>query len=94
VGSRPRIRHRRRDGITTAYPALVTLKVRAGLPSLRRRSFVHAVERSLDRLRARNGFRVGEYSIQSNHAHFVIEADNATELGRGMKALGTRFRGS
>src|SRR5262249_4948218 len=34
---------------------------------------------------------VVEYSIQSNHAHFVIEATSAVELGRGMKALGTRF---
>jgi hypothetical protein len=34
---------------------------------------------------------VVEYSIQSNHAHFVIEAANADELGRGMKALGARF---
>ena len=32
-----------------------------------------------------------EYSIQSNHAHFVVEADGADALGRGMKALGARF---
>jgi hypothetical protein len=49
-------------------------------------------ERSLRALRARSGgFRVVEYSIQSNHAHFVIEAESAAELGRGMKALGTRL---
>ena len=74
-----------------AHPALVTLKARDGLPSLRRRELVRRFERSLAALRARREFRVVEYSIQSNHAHFVIEAATADELGRGMKALGTRF---
>jgi REP-associated tyrosine transposase len=90
-GPRPRVRHRSRDGVAAAHPALVTLKVRAGLPSLRRRSLVQRFEHSLLTLRPRNDFRVVEYSIQSNHAHFVIEATNADELGRGMKALGARF---
>ncbi len=47
--------------------------------------------RSLRALRGRTDFRVVEYSVQSNHAHFVIEAANPAELGCGMKALGTRF---
>jgi REP element-mobilizing transposase RayT len=69
----------------------VTLKVREGLPSLRRRGLVTQLEHSLRALRTRIDFRVVEYSIQSNHAHFVIEATNADDLGRGMKALGARF---
>jgi len=73
------------------HPALVTLKVKAGLPSLRRRALVAQLEQSIAALRSRTHFRVVEYSIQSNHAHFVIEAENAHELGRGMKALGARF---
>jgi predicted acetyltransferase len=52
---------------------------------------VRRFERSLAALRARSSFRVVEYSIQSNQVHFVIEADGASELGRGMKALGVRF---
>jgi hypothetical protein len=31
------------------------------------------------------------YSIQSNHAHLIVEADNAAALGRGMKSLAARF---
>jgi putative transposase len=91
IGPNPRIRHRSRAGFAAAHPALVTLKVRAGLPSLRKRSFVRRFEGSLRALRDRSDFRVVEYSIQSNHAHFVIEAASAAELGRGMKALGARF---
>ncbi len=93
VGANPRIRHLSRSGVVAAHPALVTLKVRAGLPSLRRRAFVRRIERALAAMHARGGFRVVHYSLQSNHAHFVIEAANAAELGRGMKALGTRFAG-
>jgi hypothetical protein len=85
------VRHRSRDGVAAAHPALVTLKVRDGLPSLRRRVLVRAFELSLAALRARGDFRVVEYTIQSNHAHFVVEADDAAALGRGMKALGARF---
>jgi REP element-mobilizing transposase RayT len=77
--------------VAAAHPALVTLKVREGLPSLRRRALVQRFERSLTALRARSDFRVVEYSIQSNHVHFVIEADAADALAGGMKAIGVRF---
>jgi REP-associated tyrosine transposase len=61
------------------------------MPSLRRRDLVRRFERSLATLRARRDFGVVEYSIQSNHVHLVIEVTSADALGRGMKALGTRF---
>ena len=64
------------------YPALVTLKVRAGLPSLRRRELIRRLERSLATLRARGDFRIVEYSIQSNHVHFILKAEDAKGLGR------------
>src|SRR5215831_427628 len=53
VGSNPRIRHRSRADVAAAYPLLVTIKVRAGLPSLRRRTLVDRLERSFAALRAR-----------------------------------------
>ena len=90
-GPRPRIRHRSRPAISATHPALVTLKVRPGLPSLRRRNLVRRFERSLLGVRDKPAFRVVQYSVQSNHVHLVIEADGPAELGRGMKALGTRF---
>src|SRR5574338_712086 len=38
----------------------------------------------------RAGFRVFAYSIQGDHLHLVVEADDARALARGMKAVGTR----
>ena len=41
---------------------------------------MESFERSLAGRRERAAFRVVEYSIQSDHAHFVIEADTADDL--------------
>lgn len=89
-GPSPRIRHGSRVGIGAAYPLLVTIRVAPGLPSLRRPELVRALEESIAAVRGRRGFRVSQYSLQSNHAHFLIEADDERALGRGMKALGAR----
>ncbi|MCY3819094.1 MAG: hypothetical protein OXH52_06990, partial [Gammaproteobacteria bacterium] len=37
------------------------------------------------------GFRVAHYSIQDDHAHFLIEAAGARRLANGMKSLAARF---
>jgi len=31
------------------------------------------------------------YSLQGNHAHLIVEADDRAALGRGMMAIGTRL---
>lgn len=82
--------HLPRGQVRANEPTHVTLRVRAVVPNLRSVRFVRAFEDSLRRLR-RDDFRVVHYSIQSNHAHFVIEADGGRSLARGMMALATRF---
>jgi REP element-mobilizing transposase RayT len=67
----------------------VTLKVRDGIPSLRTVRLVRELERSFAAGCERNDFRLVHYSIQGNHAHLIVEADNESALGRGMKALGS-----
>ena len=37
------------------------------------------------------GFRVIHYSIQNDHAHFMVEAFGAKRLANGMKSLAARF---
>jgi REP-associated tyrosine transposase len=74
-----------------ADPAHVTLRLRPGLPSLRSPRLVRVFEQSLIRAAVRPDFRLVHYSLQSNHAHLVVEAADPTALGRGMKALGTRL---
>jgi REP element-mobilizing transposase RayT len=69
----------------------VTLRLRPGLPSLRRPRFVREFRRSLAEVAARGDFRVVHFSLQANHAHFLVEADDRGALGRGMKAVGSRL---
>jgi REP element-mobilizing transposase RayT len=68
----------------------VTLKVRSGLPSLRRVSFVGELERSLAAACERGRFRVVHYSIQHDHVHLVVEAASKLALACGMKSIGSR----
>jgi len=72
----------------------VTLKVRAGIPSLRRRDVVREVEDAFRRGRVRAGrerFRLAHYSIQGNHLHAIVEAEGTDALGRGMMSVAIRF---
>ncbi|MCY3621162.1 MAG: transposase, partial [Gammaproteobacteria bacterium] len=39
----------------------------------------------------RPGFRVVHYSVQDDHAHFLVEADDKLCLANGVKSLGARF---
>ncbi len=49
-------------------------------------------ERSLARSGCERGdFRVVQYSILRNHAHFLVEAKDRDALGRGMKSLTRRL---
>ncbi len=72
-------------------PAHVTLRALPGVPSLRSIPIVRAIERSFARGCARPGFRLVQYSLQGNHAHLIVEADDQVALGRGMMAIGTRI---
>jgi REP element-mobilizing transposase RayT len=89
-GPNPRIRHRSRIGFSHRLPCHVTLKVREGVPSLRTVELVRELVRSFTASCERNDFRLVQYSIQGNHAHLIVEADDEAALGRGMKAIGSR----
>ena len=90
-GPNPRVRHRSRDGVDARLPSLVTLKVRRGIESLRNGRVVREVEASFREACERGDFRLVHYSIQDDHAHLIVEADDRDALGRGMKALSSRF---
>jgi hypothetical protein len=69
----------------------VTLRLRAGLPSLRTVRLVREIEHSFAAGHERQGFRLVHYSLQGNHAHLVVEAQDRHALGRGMMAVAARL---
>ena len=85
------VHHLRRDPLPSGCPAHVTVRVRRGIPSLRRRAFVREFRETLRRGCERGEFRVVHYSVQRNHVHLIVEAAGKQALGRGMKSVGIRL---
>jgi len=71
-------------------PVHATLRLRHGLPSLRRHVVRGQVLRALAEGRERFGFRLNQFSLQSNHLHLIVEADDGRALSRGMKGIAVR----
>ena len=79
--------HRRRQCITRRTPAHVTLRVHRELVSLRTQGRAKVVRAAIAAVCARDGLRVIDWSIQGNHVHLVVEADDNAMLSRGMQGL-------
>lgn len=86
-----RVSHAARPVLARGRPVHATLRLRGDVPSLRRKALLVVVEAALRGVLGREGFRVVHYSIQSNHAHFIIEATEGDLLARGMQALSIRL---
>jgi hypothetical protein len=61
-----------------------------GVADLRLAFVVSRVKNAIA-LSTREGFRVVHYSVQHDHLHFILEANDASELSRGTRALAIRI---
>jgi REP element-mobilizing transposase RayT len=84
------VSHRAREAFAPRFPQHVTLRVRAGVPSLRRGATV-ALIRQIVSAAGRADFAVVELNVLGNHLHLLVEADGAAALSRGMQGLGVRL---
>jgi REP element-mobilizing transposase RayT len=71
-------------------PVHVTLRLIAGLPSLRRREAVRWIRRCIQRAH-KDWFSVVHFTVQTNHLHLIVEAADRRALSRGMQGLGVRL---
>jgi REP element-mobilizing transposase RayT len=83
-------RKKRRERFRGGKPVHVTLRMRDGLPRLRCRRLVSELRRSFGEACERGDFRLVHYSVQQNHIHLLVEAEDQAALGRGMKSIGAR----
>lgn len=88
--SRSRVPHVARPGHDARTPVHVTLRLREGLPSLRSGLVRARVLRALGDGCERFGFRLNQFSLQSNHVHLIVEAEDQRALTRGMKGIAVR----
>ena len=79
--------HVARPEIAKRFPIHVGLRVRKDVGRLRRGPIYRAIARALQRTLAEAGFRVAHTSIQHNHLHFLVEADDKAALSHGMRSL-------
>ena len=86
-GERPGVSHRTRAPLASRFPVLVTVRLRDGLPNLRRRSEHEVLWGALASGKEQSGFRLVHYSIQGNHLHFMMEGTDRSRFSRGVQGL-------
>src|SRR4051794_27843912 len=85
TGEKSGVSHLRRSRVTRHHPVHVTLRVVASVGNLRLAKRTRVVRAALAAgKQGVRGFRLVHYSIQSNHLHLLVEADNGGALARGM----------
>ena len=90
-GARPRVMHRPRERIVARVPVHVTIRLRRGIPTLAPAAVRATVPIIVGEACVRHGFRVVHYSIQRDHLHLLIEAQNNRSIACGMKSVGARI---
>ncbi len=81
----------KRPRLSPHHPVHVTLRIRNDAPRLRRAHAWAVLRACFRRGRDRFGFRLVHFSVQTNHAHLICEADDARALSRGMQGLAIRI---
>ncbi len=91
VATRPNVPHRTRSRNKARHPVHVTLRVIEGVRSLRsplaHKILLEALKEGCDH----SGFRLVEYSVQTNHMHLICEAEDREVLSRGIQGMCVRM---
>ena len=86
------VSHRVRETFDGARAALhVTVRVARNVPSLRSQRGFAVVAHALKAEARRGELRVVHYSVQGNHVHLVVEADDRVALARRMQGFSIRL---
>jgi REP element-mobilizing transposase RayT len=89
--AKPRTPHRARASLSRHVPAHIVLRAAKGLPSLREQVVARAVGHVIRTMRTvRDDFRIVEFSIQSNHVHLIVEADDDRVLSSAIRSFEAR----
>jgi hypothetical protein len=87
---RPSMPHATRPKVDPRYPVQVTIRGTRGLASFRSPRVFGALRRTIARASV-DGFRVIHFSIQQDHAHFIVEGDEARRARGGVHGLAIRL---
>ncbi|MEA2753126.1 MAG: REP-associated tyrosine transposase [Myxococcales bacterium] len=88
--ARPNVVHRTRPVHHAECPLHITLRRAKGLPGFRNERVHRVLQRAIRDTR-RDGFRITHYSVQADHVHIIVEADDPTTLTNGMRSFAVRI---
>src|SRR5262249_14552276 len=86
-GRRAGERHEARPDFKPYHPLHVVMRVVPAVGSLRRRAMYKAVRDASITAALRERFRIVHVSLQRDHVHMLVEADDKLALGRGMQGF-------
>jgi len=89
-GERAGVSHAKRPKLAARFPVSITLRLLPGLRTLRENG-THERIRELLAASTTESFRVIEYSVLSNHVHFLAESSDERALSRAMLGLVSRL---
>lgn len=95
AGRKPRgatagVSHLARERFARRLPVHVTIRMASHVVNLRSRRRFSAFVRVLAMAAERFGVTIVQFSLQGNHAHFVVEAPGDAALSRAMQGFGVR----
>jgi len=90
VPGKPRLRHAARAEADVRFPFLVTVRMRADVPRLRKFELCKVLRRAFVYGCKVGEFRICQFSIQGNHIHLVCEAGTSDARARGIQGWSVR----
>jgi len=86
-GARAGSPHRQRPFHDAQHPVHVVLRAVHAVGNLRRRSVYHPIRKATRTTARRGDFRIVHLSIQHDHVHLLVEADDKAALASGMQGF-------
>ncbi|MFT7665368.1 MAG: REP element-mobilizing transposase RayT [Planctomycetota bacterium] len=86
-----RVTHSARPSVSNSHGVHVTVKLHRGIPNLRQKHVIEALERCFSKAKDRFGFQLTAYTVMSNHCHFLVYVSSNEALRRGMQGLNIRL---
>ena len=83
--------HLTRARVTRHTPVHVTMRVLPEVWTLRTKRAFRVLRSAMSAASDRLGLRLCDFSVQGNHLHLVVEAENTRSLSRGMQGLSVRI---
>jgi len=91
TGPKAGVAHVPRAAQSPRRPVHITIRIVGGLPRLRRRKGYQLARRALGLANRFAGVRICHLSIQGNHLHLIVEADDRAALTRAMRSFNITF---